>query len=512
MRFLILLSALVSLGSPTMAAASPAIDLIMNDPTQFDKPLDDCSAEHCKAALRVIDGAKETLDVAIYGMRNQTAIFDALVRAKKRGVTIRIVVDKDVENVNYYSSTPKLEQMFQGTVRSDYDSDLRTQANKKAYDPTTARCKNPVGFDGPAQCLGYDLGETCLVSVHAARGDLKFKGDIMHNKYMVADQQMVWMGSTNLSDSGTGGYNANLVVVFNNADIGRWFTEEFHQMYELKRYHGDKHGTGERRTVKLDANTTVDVLFSPQDSPIEKNVRPLIQRAKREIDIAVFFLTNKGIAGDLIAAHQRGVKVRVLLDATSAKNGYTKHEILRAAGIPVKIENWGGKMHMKSAVIDDFHTIVGSMNWTSAGDRSNDENTAIIHSKAIASEYSQSFEKMWRTVPDKWLAGRPDPESLDSTTSCFDGVDNDFDHAPDSEDPGCSGHPPALPDLPPHTVVPKGDGNGLIKAIVKQDGYKIFYSPQSRYYTRTLVDEDKGGRWFCSEGAAWDAGFRRSRQ
>ena len=509
MRRLLLFAALCL---PSTALAGPAIDLIMNDPGQFDKPLDSCKAEHCKAALRVIDGAKETVDVAIYGMRNQSAIFDALVRAKKRGVKVRIVVDKDVENVNYYSSTPRLEQEFADTIRDDYDSDLRTQANKRPYDPRTARCKNPAGFEGPAQCLGYDLGETCIIGVHASRKPLNFKGDIMHHKFIVADQRVVWMGSTNLSDSGTGGYNANLVVVFDNEDIGRWFTEEFHQMWELKRYHNEKHGTGEKRSVRLDDKTTVDVYFSPQDRPIEKAVRPLLQKATNRIDIAVFFLTNKGIAGDLIKAHRRGVKIRVLLDATSAKNGYTKHEILRAAGIPVKIENWGGKMHMKSAVIDDEHVVAGSMNWTSAGDRSNDENTAIIHSKAIAAEYNRAFEKMWKSVPDKWLQGRPDPESLDSTTACFDGVDNDFDHAPDKEDPGCSAHPPALPALPPHRVVPKEDGHDLIKGIVKDDGYQIFYGPKSRYYARTQVDETKGGRWFCSEGEAWDAGFKRSRQ
>ena len=49
-----------------------------------------------------------------------------------------------------------------------------------------------------------------------------------------------------------------------------------------------------------------------------------------------FYLTSKELASALIKAHLRGVKVRVINDATSARNEYTKHEALRAAGIDVK--------------------------------------------------------------------------------------------------------------------------------------------------------------------------------
>lgn len=492
------------------AFAGPSVDLVINQPRAPLK--DQCVTEHCKAALGLIDGAQETLDIAIYGMRNQTALYDAILAARARGVAVRVVVDKDIENVNYYSGTPKLEEALGAAVHDDFDTDKRTQATRKPFDPRNARCESPEGFDGPAQCLGYDLGQTCLVSVHASREAISFKGDIMHDKFIVADQRRVWTGSTNLSDSGTGGYNANIVAVIDHPDVGRWFTEEFDQMWTGKRYHNEKHSTGEKKSVRIDEDLSLDVWFSPQDDPMEKAVRPLLQNASQSIDIAVFFLTHKGIAGDLIAAQRRGVKVRVILDATAATNGYTKHELLRAAGVPVKIETWGGKMHMKSAVIDGQHVIVGSMNWTSAGTRSNDENTVVLHSRRLGEAYLRGFEKLWRSIDDRWLEGRPAAESMDSPDACRDGVDNDFDHLADAEDPGCGPNPPPLPPLPPHRIVPKEDGHDLIKGVVLEDGRKMFYSPQSRYYARTFVDESKGGRWFCSECEAWDAGFRRSRQ
>jgi phosphatidylserine/phosphatidylglycerophosphate/cardiolipin synthase-like enzyme len=150
------------------------------------------------------------------------------------------------------------------------------------------------------------------------------------------------------------------------------------------------------------------------------------------------------------------VKVRVIIDATGATNGYTKHELLRAAGVPVKVENWGGKMHMKSAVIDDDVVVTGSMNWTSAGEYSNDENTIIVRSADHAAQYSRFFETIWASIPDRWLTANPDPESRDSTTSCTDRSDNDFDDLEDAEDPGCGESPPPLPALPPWRIVPKG--------------------------------------------------------
>ena len=76
---------------------------------------------------------------------------------------------------------------------------------------------------------------------------------------------------------------------------------------------------------------------------MRRAVEPLLERARRPIDVAVFYLTNKYVTADLIAAHRRGVRVRVIVDATSAENGYTKHELLREAGIPVRVENWAAR-------------------------------------------------------------------------------------------------------------------------------------------------------------------------
>lgn len=501
---------LFSATTPDRPGGIGSARLILLDPVGRPAPMDACEVEACRALVELLDKASATVDFAIYGMRGQTAVMEALERAKGRGVRLRGIVDRDVEGVNYYKDTEDLVRRL-GVVRDDHASDRRAASQVQDFGDQF-QCERPEGFLGPPQCLTYDLGDSCLETVHASREALGEAGDIMHNKFFIVDGRYVWTGSTNVSDSGTGGYNANLVTVTDSVDIARWYGFEFEQMYTEDKFHNEKISQGAMRTVFADG-TWATVHFSPQDKPATREVRKLLQRAEKRIDVGIFFLTHKEITRDLIQAHLRGVKVRVIMDATAAKNGYAKHEVLRAAGIPVKIETWGGKMHMKSCVIDDDIVVTGSMNWTSAGEWGNDENTIVLHGRRYAEQYTALYEKMWASIPDAWLQGRPDPESQVSTTACTDRSDNDFDHLKDAEDPGCGPNPPPMEPLPGHTIHPKSeDGRELVRAVVQPDGRREYYplgwSYQAAFGAEPAVEE----RWFCSEKDAEAAGWRRARK
>lgn len=433
---------------------SGSLRLILNEPSG-EAPLDECKAEVCTALVRLLDDAERSIDFAVYGTRNQSTIRAALERAQARGVEVRGVVDRDAEGKNYYTDTDALVAAI-GSVHDDQKVDEgRKKAKARETNSYEPKCPRPEGFEGPVQCLAYDLGDKCLMAAHASREPLDAADAIMHNKFFVVDDRFVWTGSTNISDSGTGGYNANLVTVVDSRKVANLYRKEMDQMFVNGRYHRKKrsHGAFE---AKL-SNANVEVLFSPQDTPIRERVRPILKAATERVDIAVFFLTHKHIAADLIKLHRKGVKIRVIIDATAAKNGYSKHELLRAAGIPVKVENWGGKMHMKSAVIDGKTVITGSMNWTTAGDDDNDENVIIVHSPEHAAQYETFFDGLWERIDDRWLTANPDPESRDSGTACTDGVDNDFDHEADLADAGCGDNPPPLPALPPHSLITKAE-------------------------------------------------------
>lgn len=373
------------------------VDLLFNDPLTHTAPGDRCEDAICTRLLELIRTAETSIDFALYGMRNQTQLLEALEAAQARGVVVRGVVDRKRNGGNYYSSTDLLSGRL-GSVRSDFETE-RT-----------------LDMEFPS----------------------KFGNRIMHNKFFVVDERWVWTGSANVSDTGTGGYNANVVAVVNSPGLAGAYSAEFEQMWE-GRFHQLKESDGvEQFTI---GGTEVAVWFSPQDGALRRGVHMLIAAARQSINVAIFYLTDKSVTNALIAAHERGVAVRVVIDATAAGSDYTKHEDLRKAGIPVRVENWGSKMHMKSAVIDNRTVVVGSMNWSFSGDKVNDENTLVLCSLHLAAKFKSFFERLWDSIPQEWgePGTRPDPESRESSTACTDGMDNDFDKLVDGQDPGCGG-------------------------------------------------------------------------
>lgn len=516
MRRMLPLVALLAVGSAVAGSVSVAADganadpgsvrLVPVNPIGVLKPSNTCASPACTALRDLIDGATTSIDFAIYGIREQTAILDALLAAKKRGVRIRGIVDKDADDATYYSDTDFLVQSL-GTVRTDHLHDAAERREQERDEPLEDRCERPKGFVGPLQCLGYDLNDRCLLAAHASREPITFAGDIMHDKFFVVDDRYVWTGSANISDSDITGYSANLVVVVDSPTVAGWYRAEIDQMYDKGLFHEKKVDPGELSAAVGDGR--VQVWFPPTGRAMEA-VAQRIRQARDRIDVSVFYLTHKGLTGDLIAAHLRGVRVRVIVDATSAKNDYSKHELLRAAGIPVKVEDWGGKMHAKAAVIDGRYVVAGSMNWTSAGHQKNDENVLIIESPSQAKVFEAFYDQLWASIPDRWLEGRPDPEGPTSGRSCQDNSDNDFDRLVDAKDPGCGPNPPPLPELPPWRIVPKTDGYGLVKGDIGSGGEKRYHLPGSVYYDEVKIDESQGERWFCSEQLARSAGWRKA--
>ena len=206
----------------------PYVKVITNSPHLSSSPQNNCNSEICSELLSLITKAEKTIDFAVYGLRGQDDILDALVDAQNRGVKIRGVVDKDTSNQNYYSDTHLLEERF-SQVRSDYKQDKKTSrySNNKNYKD---KCIRPSGYKGPLQCFegkGY-----------ASREKFSFKGDIMHNKFFIVDNKYVWTGSSNISGTGTGGYNANVVASLNSEFIAKYYLIEFelNWFYFLKQF------------------------------------------------------------------------------------------------------------------------------------------------------------------------------------------------------------------------------------------------------------------------------------
>ena len=359
--------------------SSGNIKIIVSDLTTKIKPDRKCSSDICRELLSNINNAKSTIDMAIYGYSSTPAIEDAIKKAKSRGVKIRLVYDTDKNRSNIYPDTFGFIKLIP---------------------------------DNMSDTSSHEIGNT------------------MHNKFYVFDGKIVITGSANLSHTDMSGFNSNSIIVINSEKIADFYTNEFNQMYSGK-FHNDK------KSVPDKISGNIKVYFSPQDKAIENEILPLIRNAKKYIYIPAFVITEKRMTSELINAKNRGVEIKIIADALNTSTKHSKHKELRSAGIEVKAENYAGKMHSKTIIIDDEYLIIGSMNFSNSGEKRNDENMIVLKDGGAAKFYKQFFIYQWNRIPDKWLKYTPRAEGVDSVGSCSDGIDNNYDGKTDMEDVGC---------------------------------------------------------------------------
>lgn len=355
-----------------------SIELFIQNPYLYKKPTDNCNTKICKRLVEEINNSKESIDIAIYGLGEQSEIFNALKNAKQRGVRIRSVVDYSKKMDEVYTNTKNFIQEFSSTT---------------------------------------DKTQT-----------------IMHNKFFIFDNSTVFTGSYNISQTCTGGYNLNSAVIVKSKKLALQYKDEFEQM--LGGYFSTKKQKIPNPQIAIN-DSVLQVYFLPEYDGYKDGILPLVQNAKEEIFISIFYLTDRNLINELIKCHKKGVKVLVLVDALSASNFRDRIETLRKEKIPVKVENWGGKNHEKTMLIDSKILILGSSNFSRNGFYKNDENFLIIKNMYIAKSYRDFYLYLFNSIDNKYLKLYPRAESIDSINSCSDGMDNDYDGKIDLNDEGC---------------------------------------------------------------------------
>ncbi|MCL1894529.1 MAG: phospholipase D family protein [Holophagaceae bacterium] len=135
----------------------------------------------------------------------------------------------------------------------------------------------------------------------------------------------------------------------------------------------------------------VQVHFSPGGSPTTAVIN-VLDEAKRSVHVQAYSFTSALIASALKSAHDRGVKVLVVLDKSQRSERYTSATFLTNAGIPVWIDKKHAIAHNKVMIIDESIVITGSFNFTKAAEERNAENLLIISNKQIADEYLANWE------------------------------------------------------------------------------------------------------------------------
>ncbi|HTU02367.1 MAG TPA: phospholipase D-like domain-containing protein [Candidatus Sulfotelmatobacter sp.] len=139
-----------------------------------------------------------------------------------------------------------------------------------------------------------------------------------------------------------------------------------------------------------------EVYFSPEGGARQRLVRA-IQESNTTIDVAVYNFTAIELAHALVAARDRGVRVRVLLDRERLEDlGPTlqllqrKKMPLRALGVPPD-----RLMHHKFAVFDGRLLATGSYNWTNSAERVNYENLVVLTDPGIVERFEKEFRRLW---------------------------------------------------------------------------------------------------------------------
>ena len=134
-----------------------------------------------------------------------------------------------------------------------------------------------------------------------------------------------------------------------------------------------------------------EVYFSPHGGCTQAVVDNLNWAEKYAL-VQAYSFTSKPIAEALIAAHKRGVNVKVLLDKSQLHGKGSRLDMLADAGIPVMIDAKHAIAHNKVMIIDGVTVLTGSFNFTTAAEDKNAENLLVIHDKTVARKYRNNWD------------------------------------------------------------------------------------------------------------------------
>lgn len=286
----------------------------------------------------VLDLTQRTALLALYELKLPEAA-DAIIRAHRRGVAVRVVFDE-------------------GHARENPGPEAGRSAELQRV---------------------IDAG----VEVRTLRGG----GDygIMHHKTAVLDGELLVTGSFNWTLAAEDRHYENLALRGEPAVVAL-FDQGFRWMWEAARPlkgpgGADASGMGpppedSARPVRFNGGAYPRAAFSPRGG-IEGMLLDAIGRARRRVDVAMFSFYSEPLARALIEAKARGVKVSVVADAGQARRS-PAIRLLRDAGVGLRLS--AGRvagfsvMHHKYIVLDGRLAVNGSYNFSRNAEMNNHEN------------------------------------------------------------------------------------------------------------------------------------------
>jgi len=208
------------------------------------------------------------------------------------------------------------------------------------------------------------------------------KSAFMHQKILVIDKKMIFIGSANFTTSSLNMHD-NLVIGFHSPKLAKFILEK-------SPYHN-----GYINTLHAGKNLEFWLLPDPRGNGLNAILKAL-RKAKKSIKIAIFTFTHPGVVQELTLAKKRGVEVDVTIDF-GASLGISSKVIkqLKNEKINVLLSQGSQLLHHKFILIDDKILITGSANLTKAAFYKNHDCFLIMQLNGTQKSF---MEELWNKV------------------------------------------------------------------------------------------------------------------
>lgn len=156
--------------------------------------------------------------------------------------------------------------------------------------------------------------------------------------------------------------------------------------------------------VLVQAEPNVQVGFSPEGSA-QKLVLETIASAKHDIQILAYAFQAPDIMQALVAAKNRGVNVRVVVDKKRNKGKTSKKamDFVTSNGVELRTNDHFHIHHDKVIIVDGSTVETGSFNFAPSAETANSENVIVIRDMP---EVAKQYVAHWQS---RWDLGKPYP-------------------------------------------------------------------------------------------------------
>jgi len=329
--------------TPVPIASVKWWEVYFTDPLTINNP-DMIAGSIEEKLIDLINNAQASIHIASFEF-NLTPIADALIAAKNRGVDVKWMTD---------------------------------DKNGLDYDTQPGR-----GQFSLLQAAGIEVKDDD-------------RSALMHNKFWIFDQQIIWTGSTNISVNAVFKQNNNVLVI-RSPEIAFIFEREFQEMWSGQ-FGPRAPSTLNNQWAILDG-TPIQVLFSAEDHVVS-NLIALVNDAKVSVRFLAFSFTDYPLAQAMIDRAKAGVDVKGVYETFGSTSTGSELKTFWCAGVPVRQDGNGSFLHDKIIIIDNSIVVTGSLNYSSNADDSNEENVVIVDNAEIAALYLQEFDKLWNQAHD----------------------------------------------------------------------------------------------------------------